>query len=124
MITLRNGRAAGVTGMKAEHLKEWLLGIRCEKAEDGVEGVGGPLSSLMFNVCVNAVVREWLQQCLGDDAAWIGIGMLYMTMWLRFLSTMGWSQQGVRNGCSLHSQFLLTFSTTLASRRMRLRRKS
>jgi hypothetical protein len=35
---------------------------------------GRPLSSLMFNVCVNAVVREWLRQCLGDDAAWLGIG--------------------------------------------------
>jgi hypothetical protein len=29
----------------------------------------GPLSLLMFNVCVNAVVREWLQQVLDDDAA-------------------------------------------------------
>ncbi len=35
---------------------------------------GGPLSSLMFNVCVDAVVREWLRQCLGDDAAQGGIG--------------------------------------------------
>ena len=35
---------------------------------------GGPLSSLMFNICVNAVVREWLRQCLGDDAAQGGIG--------------------------------------------------
>jgi hypothetical protein len=35
---------------------------------------GGALSSLMFNVCVNAVVREWLRQCLGDDAAQMGIG--------------------------------------------------
>ncbi len=29
---------------------------------------GGPLSSLMVNVCVDCVVREWLQQVLGDDA--------------------------------------------------------
>jgi hypothetical protein len=34
---------------------------------------GGPLSSLMFNVCVNCVVREWLQQVLGDDAARDGV---------------------------------------------------
>jgi hypothetical protein len=34
---------------------------------------GGPLSSLMFNVCVDAVVREWLRQCLGDNAALMGI---------------------------------------------------
>ncbi len=33
----------------------------------------GPLSSLMFNVCVDCVVREWLQQVLGDDAARDGV---------------------------------------------------
>ncbi len=35
---------------------------------------GGPLSGLMFNVCVDAVVREWLQQVLGDNAAQKGLG--------------------------------------------------
>jgi hypothetical protein len=30
---------------------------------------GGSLSSLMFNVCVNRVVREWLQKMLGDNIA-------------------------------------------------------
>jgi hypothetical protein len=30
---------------------------------------GGPLSSLMSNVCVNAIVREWLHQMLDEDAA-------------------------------------------------------
>ncbi len=30
---------------------------------------GGALSSLMFNVCVNCVVREWLWQVLGEDVA-------------------------------------------------------
>jgi hypothetical protein len=34
----------------------------------------GALSSLMFNVCVDAVVKEWLRQCLGEDAALLGIG--------------------------------------------------
>jgi hypothetical protein len=29
----------------------------------------GPLFSLMFNVCVNCVVREWLRQVLGEDIA-------------------------------------------------------
>ncbi len=31
------------------------------------------LSSLMFNVCVDGVVREWLWQCLGEDTALLGI---------------------------------------------------
>ncbi len=35
---------------------------------------GGPLSLLMFNVCVDAVVREWLHHAIGDDAARKGIG--------------------------------------------------
>ncbi len=29
----------------------------------------GPLSSLMFNVCVDAVIREWLCRTLGEEAA-------------------------------------------------------
>ncbi len=35
---------------------------------------GSPLSLLMFNVCVDAVVKEWLHQAIGDDAAREGIG--------------------------------------------------
>jgi hypothetical protein len=35
---------------------------------------GGPLSGLMFNVCVDLVVREWLRQVLGDEAAQGGLG--------------------------------------------------
>jgi hypothetical protein len=30
---------------------------------------GGALFGLMFNVCFDVVVREWLQQVLGDNAA-------------------------------------------------------
>jgi hypothetical protein len=35
---------------------------------------GGPLSSLMFNVCIDAKVREWLHQMLDEDAAQDRIG--------------------------------------------------
>jgi hypothetical protein len=42
-------------------------------AERGVTQ-GGPLSSLMFNVCVDAMVREWLHQMLGEEAARDGLG--------------------------------------------------
>jgi hypothetical protein len=38
--------------------------------------LGGPLSSLMFNVCVDCVVREWLLQVLGEDVARDGVGDL------------------------------------------------
>jgi hypothetical protein len=40
MGNLRNGRAVGTTGMKAEHLKEWLTDIKRKETEDGVEGIG------------------------------------------------------------------------------------
>ncbi len=30
---------------------------------------GGPLSSIMFNVCVDAVIREWLRRTINDEAA-------------------------------------------------------
>jgi hypothetical protein len=35
---------------------------------------GGPLSPLMFNVCVDAIIREWFHQMLDEDAARDGIG--------------------------------------------------
>ena len=37
---------------------------------------GGPLLPHIFNVMVDAVVREWLQQVLGDEAATSGYGIL------------------------------------------------
>jgi hypothetical protein len=38
---LRNGRAAGTTGMKAEHIKGWLADIKWEEREDDRgEGLG------------------------------------------------------------------------------------
>jgi hypothetical protein len=35
---------------------------------------GGPFSSLMFNVCVDCAIREWLHQVMGDKVAWEGVG--------------------------------------------------
>ncbi len=37
---LQNGLAAGATGMKAEHLKEWLVDMKRKEMEDGLEGIG------------------------------------------------------------------------------------
>jgi hypothetical protein len=45
---------------------------------------GGPLSSLMFNVCVDCVIREWLQQVLGDDAAREGVGKMVRNYCIAF----------------------------------------
>jgi hypothetical protein len=38
--SLRNGCAGGATGMRAEHLREWLGDMKHEETEDGVEGIG------------------------------------------------------------------------------------
>ena len=40
MAKLRNGCRAGVTGMKVEHLKEWLCRIGREEAEECAKGAG------------------------------------------------------------------------------------
>jgi hypothetical protein len=45
---------------------------------------GGPLSSLMFNVCVDCVVREWLRQVLGEDVARDGVGDLVRDQCIAF----------------------------------------
>jgi hypothetical protein len=52
-------------------------------AERGVTQ-GGPLSSLMFNVCVDAVVREWLCQMLDKNAARDRIGNRVAEMLVAF----------------------------------------
>ena len=58
------------------HSKIGVLWGNCGEPFSAERGVtqGGPLSSLMFNVCVDAVVREWLCQMLDKDATRDGIG--------------------------------------------------
>jgi hypothetical protein len=50
---------------------------------------GGPLSSLMFNVCVDCVVREWLRQVLGDNVAQGGVGNLVSDQCIAFFVNDG-----------------------------------
>ncbi len=50
---------------------------------------GGPLSSLMFNVCVDAIVREWLCQTLDKDIARDGIGNRVAKMLVAFYVNNG-----------------------------------
>ncbi len=53
---------------------------------------GGALSSLMFNVCVNCVIREWLHQVMGDNVAWEGVGDAVRDQCISpFLWMTGWS---------------------------------
>ena len=48
----------------------------------------GPLSSLMLNVCVDAIVREWLHQTLGKEATCDGLRIVWLKYWGRSTSTM------------------------------------
>jgi hypothetical protein len=50
---------------------------------------GGPLSSLMFNVCVNCVIREWLRQVLGEDVAQGGVENLVRNQCIAFFVDVG-----------------------------------
>jgi hypothetical protein len=45
---------------------------------------GGTLSSLVFNVCVDCVIREWLRQVLGRDVARYGIEELVRNQCIAF----------------------------------------
>jgi hypothetical protein len=50
---------------------------------------GGPLSSLMFNVCVDCVVREWLRQVLGEGVSRDGVGDLVRDQCIAFFVDNG-----------------------------------
>ena len=71
MGNLRNGCAAGATGMKAEHLKEWLADMKREEAEDGVEGIGDRWRS--FVMLLQAV---WESGTIPAQMTWMIIILL------------------------------------------------
>ncbi len=50
---------------------------------------GGPLSSLMFNLCVDAIVREWLHQTIDEGTAQDGISDQVAEILVVFMSTTG-----------------------------------
>ncbi len=68
---LQNGWAAGATGMKAEHLKEWLCGIRCEEAEDGVEEAGD-----CWRLFVSLIQATWESGTVPTQMSWVVIVLL------------------------------------------------
>lgn len=67
------------------------------KAYPGVTQ-GGPLSPRIFNIMVDAIVREWLRQVMGDSVAQDGIGAAVALLLALFYtddgmvaSTFSWS---------------------------------
>ena len=84
---------------------------------------GGPLSSLMFNVCVDAVIREWLWRTIDKEALTGDLRRRAGRLW-RFLLTTGWSDQGTPSGCRAPSMSSSPSLKASASGRTRTRRKS
>jgi hypothetical protein len=71
VANLRNGRAAGATGMKAEHLKEWFCGVRREESEDGVEGAGDS-----WRLFVSLMQATWKSSTVPTQMSWVVIVLL------------------------------------------------
>ncbi len=68
---LRNGHVAGAMGMQAEHLKEWLRGIKRKEAADGVEGAGDHWR--LFVVLMQAT---WESGTMSTQMSWMVIVLL------------------------------------------------
>jgi hypothetical protein len=73
-------------------------------AERGVTQ-GGPLSSLMFNVCVDAVIRHGFIGRLVKTLPATGSGIVWLRYWWRFTSTMGSLPLGSRDPVWLQESF-------------------
>jgi hypothetical protein len=68
---LRNGCAEGATGMKAEHLKEWLHGIKHEESENGVAGEGD-----CWRLFVRLMQAVWDSGTIPTQMSWMIIILL------------------------------------------------
>ena len=68
---LRNGRAVGATGMKAEHIKGWLRSVKREEAEDNAEGAGD-----RWRLCVSLIQATWETRTVPTQMSWVVIVLL------------------------------------------------
>ncbi len=66
---LSNGRTAGPSGMRAEHIKEWLRGIRWE--EDPQRAGGGPSDGDHWCLFVQLVQSAWTHGEIPCQLLWI-----------------------------------------------------
>jgi hypothetical protein len=68
---LQNGCAAGATGMKAKHLKEWLADMKREETEDGVEGIRD-----RWRLFVTLLQAIWESRTVPTQVTWMIIVLL------------------------------------------------
>ncbi len=73
---LCNGCVAGATAIKAEHLKEWLHGIKHEEAEASVEGAGD-----RWRLFVSLIQATWESSTMPTQMSWLVIVLLPKGGW-------------------------------------------
>ncbi len=71
VVKLRNNRAAGVTGMKADHLKWWLHDIKREEAGDGEEE-----AESHWRIFVSLIQAVWECGTMLTHMSWMVIVLL------------------------------------------------
>jgi hypothetical protein len=71
VVKLQNGRAAGAMGMKAEHLKKWLRGVRREEGKDSVEGAGD-----CWRLFISLIQATWESNTVPTQMSWVLIVLL------------------------------------------------
>ena len=69
--SLQNGHAAGTMGMKTKHLKEWLVDVKREEAEEGVEGIGD-----RWRMFVQLLQAVWESGTIPTQMTWMIIILL------------------------------------------------
>ena len=69
---LRNGRAGGTTGIRAETIKGWLWGIgKEEKEEEGNAGAGDT-----WRTFIDLIKKIWEKGCIPQQMLWMVIVLL------------------------------------------------
>ncbi len=71
VVKLWNGCTMGATGMKAEHLKQWLRGIKREEAKEDKEGAGSH-----WRLCVSLIQAVWERGTMPAQMSWMVIILL------------------------------------------------
>jgi hypothetical protein len=68
---LRNGRAAGATGLQAKHIKVWLQDVVQEEKEQTIAGQG-----YKWRIFIKSMQTIWERVCMPEQMNWKIIALL------------------------------------------------